>query len=106
MTHLPLHSTPTGSSGLQAVTVVSAGIGRVITRIGRFIAAEIDRRRTMQLLGSDDRMLADIGITRADVYAAILTEGGNRASERLAGLRRDRREAARAQAEEARSADR
>jgi uncharacterized protein YjiS (DUF1127 family) len=74
--------------------------------IARVVAREIDRRRTMQLLECEDRMLADIGISRGDVYASLLTSAGEKASEHLSRTRWSRREAERAQAREARFAAR
>lgn len=70
------------------------------------VAREVDRRRTMRLLECEDRMLADIGITRGDVYASLLTSAGEKASEHLSQTRWSRREAERAQARESRSAAR
>lgn len=74
--------------------------------VARFIEREIDRRQTMALLGSDDHMLRDIGITRSDVYAALLTSSGERPSDHLSDVRAGRRQAERDQTAEARAAGR
>lgn len=60
----------------------------VASHVVRLVAAEIDRRRTATLLGFEDHALRDIGITRADVYGALLTQSGDKPSEALA-MRRD-----------------
>lgn len=86
----------------RAAELAFAALSAVAGRVAR----EIDRRRTMRLLECDDRMLADIGITRGDVYASLLTSAGEKASEHLSRTRWSRRDAERAQAREARTATR
>ncbi len=87
----------------HAAGSVFGALRGAVAAVAHFIQAEIDRRQTMKLLGSDDRMLSDIGITRADVYAALLTSAGEKASEHLSDVRRERRAAERAQALEVRA---
>lgn len=89
----------------------SARLGRpldllvhAVARLWAAAAAAVDRRRTGRLLGLDDRMLTDIGVTRADVYAAVLTTARSKASEHLANLRAEHRAGERAQVRESRSA--
>ena len=85
----------------RAVLSVAAG---AVATVGRVISAEIDRRRTASLLGLDDHLLRDIGVTRGDVYASLLTSAGEKASHRLSRERDERRHASRTQVEEARLA--
>jgi uncharacterized protein YjiS (DUF1127 family) len=100
MTLIVHHTRPADGFLGRAAALVSSAAAAVAAAISR----EIDRRRTMQLLGCEDRMLADIGITRSDVYASLLTSAGEKASDRLARARRSRRDAERAQARETRGA--
>jgi uncharacterized protein YjiS (DUF1127 family) len=57
-------------------SVARKGLGAVasgiLTRIGAAIAAELRVRRDMkQLMAMDEDMLADIGLTRADIRHAV-----------------------------------
>jgi uncharacterized protein YjiS (DUF1127 family) len=48
-------------------------MARPMTRFLRAIAADLHRRQAMRaLMASEDRMLADIGITRGDIEVAVL----------------------------------
>lgn len=103
MTHITFHGRSRSSAGLPGfATAIGGSVLTAFRWLGRLAAAEIDRRRTMQLLGADAHMLSDIGITRGDVYAAVMTGAGEMASERLARLRSERRAAQKAQASEIR----
>lgn len=82
----------------ETVADVAWAAGRTVARR---IAAEVDRRRTMELLSYDARLLSDIGVTRGDVIGALLTAPGEKPSEHLANERETRRAAERAQAREA-----
>ncbi len=66
-------------------------VGRSAAAVARFAAAELDRRRTARLLGFEDHELRDIGLTRGDVYAALLTGAGEKASQSLVDRRDERR---------------
>lgn len=85
---------PAASAAVSATT-------RMITAAIRMVAAEIDRRRTAELLNLDDHLLADIGITRGEVSAALLATAGEKPSDRLARGRDERRRTARLPSEEA-----
>lgn len=103
MTHIVHHGRTRSGSPLSRTFALAAELPlRLLARLGRLIAAEMDRRETMKLLGADAQMLSDIGITRADVQAAVMTGTGRKASEHLDRLRCERRRAERAQAGEAR----
>jgi uncharacterized protein YjiS (DUF1127 family) len=53
----------------KGLDAVATGI---LTRIGAAIAAELRVRRDMkQLMAMDEDMLADIGLTRADIRHAV-----------------------------------
>ncbi len=55
-------------------------------------------------MGAEEHMLRDLGITRSDVAAALLTEAGEKPSDRLSRIRDTNRIAERAQVREARQA--
>lgn len=105
MTHITFNGRSRDGSGSSLLKGVLRAATAAARLVGQWIAAEIDRRRTLQLLGSDARLLADIGITRADVQAAVMSAAGEKASNHLARLRTERRSAERAQARESRQAD-
>lgn len=80
--------------------------GAVVAALVRAVAREVDRRRTQALLGYDDALLRDIGITRADVYGALLTDAAEKPSAFLSRRRAEARDGERGQASEARRAAR
>ncbi len=102
MTDLSFTRAP-GASVLTrvAVTVGVAVLGS-LRAVARYAAAEIDRRRTSELLGFDDSQLRDIGLSRGDVYGALLTSAGEKPSHRLAVERDARRTAERDRLQELR----
>lgn len=63
--------------------------------------AHRNRRSVAQLLGYDDHMLRDIGVTRADVTASLSGGPLDDASTRLGRLARERRDGSAAQRREA-----
>jgi uncharacterized protein YjiS (DUF1127 family) len=95
-------STPASSVLGRSARRVGEAVLASLQAVGRYVAAEVDRRRTAELLGYDDALLRDIGVTRADVYGALLAEAGERPSAELARRRDEQRAYARAQAREAR----
>lgn len=103
MTDTLAPSSRTAAGTVDLVRRLSAALFGGLSFAGRAVAAELDRRRTMRLLESDDAMLHDIGITRADVVGALLTPVGEKASDRLSSVRNARWANERAQVREARS---
>jgi uncharacterized protein YjiS (DUF1127 family) len=65
--------------------------------LGALWTAWKNRRVAMHLAGLDDRMLADIGVTRGDVEAALSGAVREDPTQRLAGLAAERRRAVRPQ---------
>ena len=59
-----------------------------------------NRRMVTNMLELDDRLLADIGLTRGDVAASLASPGIQDPSARLAGFAHERRHAIRAGARE------
>lgn len=103
MTHMTTDSRRgPGLSDIRAALL--AALRGTLRFVGRLIAAEIDRRRTMALMGADEHMLRDLGISRSDIAAALLTEAGEKPSDRLSTIRDTNRIAERAQVREARRA--
>ena len=51
--------------------VLPTTFGRALRSVVAFAKAMIGRREVTQLLGLDDRMLKDIGLSRADVAGAL-----------------------------------
>jgi uncharacterized protein YjiS (DUF1127 family) len=82
--------------------IVFRAVAGTLSALARFAAAEMDRRRTAALLGFEDCELRDIGITRADVYAALLSPAGEKPSDSLSTRRDDHRRADEARAREIR----
>lgn len=68
-------------------------VGALFSRLGALIAAEIDRRQTMQLLEFDARALKDMGISHADVEGALLVPIDRKPSYVLAARRAEARRA-------------
>lgn len=87
-----------------ALSALGRGLHAVGLWLVRRIEREIDRRRTMALLGHEDRMLTDLGITRGDIHRALMSATGDKPSEVLADTRRAARAARQAQVREARDA--
>jgi uncharacterized protein YjiS (DUF1127 family) len=93
------------SSAGSRPSLLSAATGAVVRAgawLARVVEAELDRRRTASLLGFADFELRDIGVSRADVYAALLAPAGEKPSEQLSRDRDERRRSEWAQAREAR----
>ena len=91
-----------GSSRHLAQDVLHV-VGRLFSRIGALIAAEIDRRQVMHLLEFDANALKDIGVTHADVEGALLTPIDRKPSHVLAARRAEARRGLHEQALEARA---
>ena len=72
MTLILDHSSSSRVSPLRPLNEAMRLVGALFSRIGALIAAEIDRRQTMQLLEFDARALKDMGISHADVEGALL----------------------------------
>ncbi len=81
--------------GRRRSTVLLAVDG--ITALLRFAAnawrARRNRRAVANLLGFDDHLLADIGVTRADVASSIASSDWGDPSSHLTSLREERRSA-------------
>jgi uncharacterized protein YjiS (DUF1127 family) len=63
--------TMTPSTGAKAFTRIAESAGAVVLRVVDFVRAYLNRRDIHTLAGFDDRMLADIGLTKGDVRDAI-----------------------------------
>jgi uncharacterized protein YjiS (DUF1127 family) len=104
MTLILDHASSSRGSFLRVAQDVLHVVASAFRRIGALIAAEIDRRQTMQLLEFDAHALKDMGITHADVEGALLTPISRKPSLTLAARRSEARRAEREQAIEAMSA--
>jgi uncharacterized protein YjiS (DUF1127 family) len=71
-----------------------------LAAIARVWQAARNRRRVAKLLDWDDHMLGDIGLTKGDVYSAMVAPLGEDPSRRLSVLSVERRAAIRAEARE------
>ena len=60
----------------------------LVARLGRFLARRRNRSELKELLRYDDRLLADIGLTRGDVEWALYQTHDSDGTEALASLRR------------------
>jgi uncharacterized protein YjiS (DUF1127 family) len=89
----------------SVAAAILSGMSRTLHALTRYAEAELDRRRTAALLGYADFELRDIGISRADVYAALLAPAGEKPSDTLARGRDEHRCAELAQLREFRRAD-
>ncbi len=98
--HASSHRVSASRSVHEAFRLASA----LFRRLGMLIAAEIDRRQTMQLLEFDARALKDMGISHADVEGALLTPIDRKPSYVLAARRAEARRAEREKALEAAAA--
>lgn len=101
MTLILDHASSSHASSLRPVLEAMRLVRVVFSRIGALIAAEIDRRQTMQLLEFDARALKDMGISHADVEGALLVPISRKPSYSLADRRAEARRATREQALEA-----
>ncbi len=79
---------------LQSILAVSAA------RVAAVWRAAQNRRQVGKLLGWDDRMLADIGLSQGDVRSALATPFPEDPSQHLRLLSGERRNAIRASARE------
>jgi uncharacterized protein YjiS (DUF1127 family) len=70
--------------------------GQIMSTFTRLRALYRERRAITQLQDMDDRMLADIGLTRSDLRSAIVSQGRQGATAHLAEARRRRLRAGRA----------
>ena len=61
--------TPPSAAGIFAR--ISGLAGTVALRFAKFVRAYLNRRDMQVLAGFDDRMLADIGLTRGDLRDAV-----------------------------------
>jgi len=85
----------------------TTGGNRILALVGGAFAAAAmrirvwkNRRQVATLLGWDDHMLRDIGLTQGDVYCAMATRVDEDASVQLSMLSLERRFARKAQARE------
>ena len=101
MTLILDHSSSSRVSPLRPLNEAMRLVGALFSRIGALIAAEIDRRQTMQLLEFDAHALKDMGISHADVEGALLVPINRKPSYSLAARRAEARRAEREQALEA-----
>ncbi len=101
MTAASLHTDPARRpAGLPArLAGLAAALGRAL--LAHYLAFE-DRRAVKRLVAVDDRMLADIGLSRGDVLGAMTAVGTDLPSLHLARAAAERRAGERAQAAEAR----
>lgn len=104
MTLILDHASASRGSSSRLLHEALRAVAEAFNRLGALIAAEIDRRQTMQLLEFDARTLKDMGITHADVEGALLTPIDSKPSYTLAARRAEARRAEHAQAIEAMSA--
>lgn len=91
----PMH--PALASFAATVLGLATGVAAFVRTTWR---AHVNRRAVNELLSFDDRALADIGITRADVAAVLSTQLFDDPSTRLRILAVERRAARRAQRRE------
>src|SRR5262245_7202077 len=61
----------TPSTGAKALTRIAELAGTWALRVVDYVRAYLNRRDIQTLAGFDDRMLADIGLTKSDVRDAI-----------------------------------
>ena len=87
MTLILDHASSSRASSLRPVQEAMRLVRVAISRLGALIAAEIDRRQTMQLLEFDARALKDMGISHADVEGALLVPISRKPSYSLADRR-------------------
>ncbi len=104
MTLILDHASSRRVSSLRLVHEAMRLAGALFSRLGALIAAEIDRRQTMQLLEFDARALKDMGISHNDVEGALLVPIDRKPSYTLAARRAEARRAERQQALEAAAA--
>jgi len=104
MTLILDHASSSRGSSVRLVHEALRAVAAVFSHVGALIAAEIDRRQTMQMLEFDAHALKDMGITHADIEGALLTPIDRKPSYTLAARRAEARRAACEQAIEARSA--
>ena len=93
MTMIQSYRSRRGSVARRVLEAVAIGVLEAAYTVKLYVEAEIDRRQTARLLGFDDTVLKDIGITRGDVHGALLTSAGEKASHHLARERDARRRA-------------
>ncbi len=89
---------PLAASILARLTGAIVGATKAVVRAW---VAHRNRRAVAQLLGYDEYMLRDIGVTRSDVEASLSGGPLDDASTRLGRLARERREGGAAQRREA-----
>lgn len=94
--HTTQQTTLTRTYGAQAIAAVRGAVARV----NAMVRAWRNRRDVEVLLEFDDRMLADIGLTRTDVTSALASPSDVDPSRRLRVIAVERRAAYRAQARE------
>ncbi|ODN71691.1 DUF1127 domain-containing protein [Methylobrevis pamukkalensis] len=97
-------TTSSSPSASGSVTALLSLTGRVVAGLRSAYLAWEDRRAVARLQAFDDAMLADIGLTRGDVYGALSLAVTERPSGHLASLAAERRAGSRAQAREIRAA--
>lgn len=93
MTLILDHASSRRVSPLRPVYEALRLAGAVFSHLGALIAAEIDRRQTMQLLEFDAHALKDMGISHADVEGALLVPINRKPSYTLAARRAEARRA-------------
>lgn len=94
--HTTQQTTLTRTYGTFAIAAVRGAVARVKA----MVRAWQNRRDVRALLEFDDRMLADIGLTRTDVTSALASPPDVDPSRRLRVIAVERRAAHRAQARE------
>ena len=97
MTPVTETTTLARSGFFAALAAATATVIRAVVNVCR---ALMHRRMVLEMAGFDDRMLADIGITRGDVHAALSLPMDADPSARLRILAVERRAATRALARE------
>ena len=93
---------PTADPSLarRLIALAASGTWAVARGASRIVRAYLNRRVAMGMMEFDERMLKDIGITRGDVHASIVSPSGGDPTARLRILAVERRAASRAAASE------
>lgn len=104
MTLILDHASSRRASAFRPVHEALRLAGAFFSHLGALIAAEIDRRQTMQLLEFDAHALKDMGISHADVEGALLVPINRKPSYTLAARRAEARRAEHEKAVEAAAA--